>query len=215
MKKNTRSKTCFVLMPFSAPFNEYYAKIYRPAIEEAGFKSLRVDEISAPRPFIEDIVDLIRNSDVILAEITGRNPNVMYEMGMAYAAKTPMVMISQSVSEAPTDLKHQRIVVYDTTQPSWTSKLRSDIKDAIKEAVPDKELLNTKRSTTTKSTRNTGKPWTRHEVKQLQHLAKQNTPTRVIGLKLGRTETSVRTKASDSKISLKPTYKSPYTRRKS
>ncbi len=215
MKKNKRSKTCFILMPFSAPFNEYYEKIYRPAIKEAGFKSLRVDEISAPRPFIEDIVDLIRNSDVILAEITGRNPNVMYEMGMAYAAKTPMVIISQSVSEAPTDLKHRRIVVYDTTKPSWTSKLRADITEAIKEALPDKEPLNKKRSTATTSTRNTGKPWTRHEIKQLRQLARQNTPTRVIGLKLGRTETSVRTKASGRGISLKPTNKSPYiTRRK-
>lgn len=214
MKKNTKSKTCFILMPFSAPFNEYYERIYKPAIEETGFRSLRVDDISAPRPFIEDIVDLIRNSDVILAEITGRNPNVMYEMGMAYAAKTPMVIISQSVSEAPTDLKHQRIVVYDTTKPSWTSKLRADIKRAIKEAVPEKEPLNKKRDTATQSLRNTGKPWTQHEVKQLRQLAKQNTPTRVIGLKLGRTETSVRTKASGSAISLKPTHPSPYKRRR-
>ena len=66
----------------------------------------------------------------------------------------------------------------------------------------------------TKSTRNTGKNWTKGEISQLRSLARQNTPTRVIGLKLGRTENSIRSKASDNGISLKPTNQSPYNRRK-
>jgi hypothetical protein len=66
----------------------------------------------------------------------------------------------------------------------------------------------------TKSTRNTGKHWTRAEVGQLNNLAAQNTPTRVIGLKLGRTEEAVRSKASEKGVSLKPTNQSPYNRRK-
>lgn len=66
----------------------------------------------------------------------------------------------------------------------------------------------------TKSTRNTGKTWTRGDVSQLRTLARQNTPTRVIGLKLGRTEDAVRTKASENNISLKPTNQSPYNTRK-
>jgi hypothetical protein len=61
------------------------------------------------------------------------------------------------------------------------------------------------------STRNTGKPWTRADVQQLRELAKGNTPTRVIGLKLGRTETSVRSQAGRQGISLKPTNRSPRT----
>ena len=64
-----------------------------------------------------------------------------------------------------------------------------------------------------KSTRNSGKQWTGGEVRQLRSLAKGNTPTRVIGLKLGRTESAVRTKAGDKRISLKPTNQSPYNRR--
>ena len=57
---------------------------------------------------------------------------------------------------------------------------------------------------------NHGKQWTKQEVKALEKLADGNTPTRVIGLKLGRTEDSVRSKASDEDISLKPTNQSPY-----
>jgi hypothetical protein len=65
-----------------------------------------------------------------------------------------------------------------------------------------------------KSTRNSGKPWTGVEVKSMAGLASKNTPTRVIGLKLGRTEAAVRTKASESGISLKPTNQSPYGTKK-
>ncbi len=65
-----------------------------------------------------------------------------------------------------------------------------------------------------KSTRNTGKHWTSAEVRQLNHLAAQNTPTRVIGLKLGRSEEAVRSKASEKGVSLKPTNQSPYNRQK-
>ncbi len=65
-----------------------------------------------------------------------------------------------------------------------------------------------------KSTRNTGKSWSPSQVSQLKQLAKHNTPTRVIGLKLGRTENSIRSKASENNISLKPTNQSPYNRSK-
>jgi hypothetical protein len=61
---------------------------------------------------------------------------------------------------------------------------------------------------------NHGKDWTAIEAHKLGALAKQNTPTRVIALKLGRTEGSVRSKAGSESISLKPTNQSPYNRRK-
>lgn len=67
---------------------------------------------------------------------------------------------------------------------------------------------------TTKSTRNTGNPWSPDEVEELRQLARGSTPTRIIGLKLGRTETAVRSKASAEGISLKPTNQSPYGTKK-
>jgi hypothetical protein len=65
-----------------------------------------------------------------------------------------------------------------------------------------------------KSTRNSGKDWSRGDVSNLRQLARGNTPTRVIGLKLGRTEGAIRTRASEEGISLKPPNQSPYNRRK-
>lgn len=65
-----------------------------------------------------------------------------------------------------------------------------------------------------KSTRNSGNSWSRADESALQSLANQNTPTRVIGLKLGRTEGAVYNKASELGVSLSPTNQSPYNRRK-
>ena len=65
-----------------------------------------------------------------------------------------------------------------------------------------------------KYTRNAGKTWTPAQVSQLRQLARENTPTRVIGLKLGRPEGAVYTKASEKGISLKPTNQSPYGTKK-
>ena len=65
-----------------------------------------------------------------------------------------------------------------------------------------------------KTPANHGKDWTRQDVRDLRHLANENTPTRVIGLKMGRTPGAVQQKASEEDISLKPTNQSPYNRRK-
>jgi hypothetical protein len=65
-----------------------------------------------------------------------------------------------------------------------------------------------------KPPKNHGTPWTPQDVAKLADLATQNTPTRVIGLKLGRTEDSIYAKASEESIPLKPTNQSPYNRRK-
>lgn len=64
------------------------------------------------------------------------------------------------------------------------------------------------------STRNTGKRWTPQDLTDLRKLVKENTPTRVIGLKLGRTAPAIYNKAAEEDISLKPTNQSPYNRQK-
>jgi hypothetical protein len=66
----------------------------------------------------------------------------------------------------------------------------------------------------TKSTGNSGKPWSPADVKMITDLVRKNTPTRVIGLKLGRTESAVYNKARDLGIPLKPTNQSPYGTKK-
>jgi hypothetical protein len=61
---------------------------------------------------------------------------------------------------------------------------------------------------------NSGKPWTPADQRQLNDLATGNTPTRVIGLKMGRTPDSINSQASKQGVSLKPTNQSPYGSKK-
>jgi hypothetical protein len=65
-----------------------------------------------------------------------------------------------------------------------------------------------------KYNRNSGKRWTPQDEAKLKSLARGNTPTRVIGLKLGRTPDAIYSKASEKDIKLKPTNQSPYNRKK-
>lgn len=65
-----------------------------------------------------------------------------------------------------------------------------------------------------KTPKNHGKDWSRGDVSDLRKLAKGNTPTGLIAYELGRTKDAVQSKASEEKISLKPTNQSPYNRRK-
>lgn len=65
-----------------------------------------------------------------------------------------------------------------------------------------------------KTPTNSGKAWDSKQVSQLRDLARHNTPTRVIGLKLGRSAGSIQSKASEKGISLKPTNQSPYGTKK-
>lgn len=65
-----------------------------------------------------------------------------------------------------------------------------------------------------KAPKNHGKAWTPAQDRQLRDLAKENTPTRVMGLKMQRTEDSIRSHASEIGLSLKPTNQSPYGTRK-
>ena len=66
----------------------------------------------------------------------------------------------------------------------------------------------------TKAPKNHGQDWTPQQVRELKDLARKNTPTRVIGIKTGRTPQAVQAKASEQGVSLKPTNQSPYSRGK-
>ena len=72
------SNTCFVVMPFHALFEAEYERVIRPAIEEAGLSCVRGDEIYTQQTIIHDIWQSIRQARLVVAELSGRNPNVMY-----------------------------------------------------------------------------------------------------------------------------------------
>jgi hypothetical protein len=114
-------------MPFRRPFDTYYTNLIAPAIKDAGYTPLRADEIYGTRPVIDDIFREITDSSALVADVTGKNPNVNYELGVAHALRRPVVIISQRQDDIPFDYKHIRTIIYNTTDIDWQASLRSKI----------------------------------------------------------------------------------------
>ena len=127
--------TCFVIMPFGGWFDNYYLNIYVPAIEEAGLLPTRADDIYRPSTIIQDIWELTRNSKLVLADLTGKNANVFYELGLAHALAKPAVLITETMEDVPFDLRALRVIEFDKNHPDWGNGLKEKIKNSIKETL--------------------------------------------------------------------------------
>ncbi|MBL8300720.1 MAG: hypothetical protein JNN30_20465 [Rhodanobacteraceae bacterium] len=64
---------------------------------------------------MDDILKNIHTADLVLADITRRNANVFYEIGIAHAIGKPVLLITQSIDDVPCDRRHRRVVLYDYT----------------------------------------------------------------------------------------------------
>jgi hypothetical protein len=122
-----KPRKCFVLMPFKEPFNTYYREVISPAIKEAGFEPVRGDEIYGTGVVIEDIKQAIKDADALLADVTEKNPNVSYELGIAHTYVRPVVIISQSRDDIPFDYGHLRSYRYNPIDLRWEERLKEYI----------------------------------------------------------------------------------------
>lgn len=129
-------KNCFVIMPFKKPFNTYYQQILKPAIEECSLKAIRADEVYGIKPIVNDIIECIINADIIIAELTGKNPNVNYELGIAHALGKNVIMISQTIEDIPFDYRHLRIILYNKDDNYYDS-LKKDVTNTINSILND------------------------------------------------------------------------------
>ena len=101
-------------MPFDKEFDAVYEGFIKPALEEAGFEVDRADNIESQQNILRDIIEKIDQSALIIADLTGANPNVFYELGLTHAIRRPVILITQSVSDVPFDLKSYRLLEYST-----------------------------------------------------------------------------------------------------
>jgi len=132
------------MMPFAEPIGGYYKAIYEPAIAKSGLRSVRADdEIFATGKIIDQVWSGINQAKVLVAELTGRNPNVFYELGLAHALNKPVVLVSSSQADVPFDLQHIRVIYYDMRDPFWGEKLIAKVSENIVSALknPGEALL--------------------------------------------------------------------------
>lgn len=99
------------MMPFDAGFNAVY-KTLKETVEGVGLRCRRADDIWENPAIIQDIVSLIDRSRVVIADCTGRNANVFYEVGIAHTLGRDVILITQNPEDIPFDLRHLRYVRY-------------------------------------------------------------------------------------------------------
>lgn len=124
-------KNCFVLMPFKGKINSYYNDIYKIAIKLAGLKSIRADETYGATPIISEIIKGIKGADVILADLTTKNSNVNYELGIAHVLGKPTILVAQSKEDISFDYQHLRIYFYNIEDIKWETNLINYIVKSI------------------------------------------------------------------------------------
>lgn len=124
------SSLVFILSPFSEPFDAIYNDHVKPVVEGLNLRCNRADNIYDNRPIIEDIWKSINEAKIIIAELTGKNPNVFYETGIAHTVGKEVILLTQSIDDVPFDLRHLRCIVYDYTPPG-VKTLETNLKNTI------------------------------------------------------------------------------------
>jgi hypothetical protein len=124
------------MMPFSDPVGNYYRTIYEPAIKRAGLRPVRADDdMFTTGKIIEQVWSGIQTAKVLVAELTGRNPNVFYELGLAHALQKPVVLVSSNEKDVPFDVQHIRVIYYNVFDPFWGDKLIAKISENVLSAI--------------------------------------------------------------------------------
>lgn len=125
---------CFVLMPFDKKFDSIYNSAIKTTVEGAGFSCTKADEIFGTKPIIDDIMEYIQNARVLIADLTGKNPNVFYELGIAHAKSKDVILITQNMEDIPFDVRHLRCIDYEDSiagSDTLKEKLRSTLKKVL------------------------------------------------------------------------------------
>jgi ActR/RegA family two-component response regulator len=130
-------RKCFVIMPFSATksctadqWSDIFENAIKPAVESSGYdyECSKADLVIGN--IIRDILDNLNKADIVIADMTDKNPNVFYELGVRHTLRNGTILITQDMEDVPFDLRH-----YATIQYEWTTKKGKDeFNKRIKEA---------------------------------------------------------------------------------
>lgn len=129
----------FVLMPFDRKFKDTYTFGIKGAAEEAGAYAERIDDQIFTEGMLDRIFNQISKADIIVADMTGRNPNVFYEVGYAHALGKIVLLLTQNADDIPFDLKHRQHIVYGGEIETLRRQLTERLTWAIEESKRQRE----------------------------------------------------------------------------
>jgi transcriptional regulator with AAA-type ATPase domain len=127
---------CFVLMPFAEErdLQSVYNQHIKPVVSQAGLRCVRADDINDISGVMQSVWEGINRARLIIADLTNRNPNVFYELGIAHTLGKPVIIITQSMDFIPFDLRHLRCIIYEY-KPNMIKKFEESLIKTISTAL--------------------------------------------------------------------------------
>lgn len=129
-RHSPKAKTCFVLMPFDEALTAVYEHGIKPLVESMGMTCRRADELYSAQGILGDIWDSIQLAEIVIADLTNKNPNVMYELGLCHSLWKRVILLAQNRDDVPFDLRAWRVLWYDFSFPG-AARLKDELKRAI------------------------------------------------------------------------------------
>lgn len=142
-KAVTKEKTCFVITPIGSetdPIRRHIDGIIDaticPVLERYGYNLIIPHRISAPGSITKQIIRDIFKSELVIANLTDKNPNVMYELALRHCFGTPLIVIAEKGTELPFDISDIRTIFY-TNDAKGVLELQNDLEKAISNINPE------------------------------------------------------------------------------
>jgi hypothetical protein len=120
-------------------FKQVLKHLIKHVLEPKDYVVKRFDEIDESGLITNQVIERLLDDDLVVADLTNRNPNVYYELAVRHAARKPVIHIIQADQELPFDLKNLRIVKYSLADPDALEDARSDVVRKVEAIEADAE----------------------------------------------------------------------------
>ena len=124
----------FVLMPLSPDLKPVYEDHIEKVASELKLRIKRANDLFSKDSTMTDIWNTVNQANLCIADCTGRNPNVFYELGIAHTINKPVILITQNETDVPFDLRHFPYIKYDYT-PRGMIEFDNQLRNAISKVV--------------------------------------------------------------------------------
>ena len=147
---NESGKTCFVIAPIGEPESDTRRRsdqilrhIIRPAVESKGYTAIRADEISEPGIITSQVIQHVVDDQLVVADLTERNPNVFYELAVRHAIRKPFIQVIDKRENIPFDVAATRTVLVDHHDLDNVETAKAELSEQIVALESDSTTLET------------------------------------------------------------------------